>query len=199
MKNFDTRLAAHAARAQDFPEPKQPEIVLTGRSNVGKSSFLNSLCGQKNLARVSKTPGRTREVFFYECTLGFTLVDLPGYGFAKAGRGEKESWKALIESYFGDDRKILLVISLLDARHPATLEDSQLHAWFRSQGIPWEPLATKIDKLGANDRRKAMEALRLQLGISYAPMFYSSQTGEGRDRVLAHLKACVAGYQGNPK
>jgi GTP-binding protein len=199
MKRLNARHAGQAASPSQIPPAKGPEIALCGRSNVGKSSFINALCGQTEIARVSKTPGRTRMIHFFETETGFTLVDMPGYGFASGPRSERAAWQALLEAYFRGRDSLKLTLSLIDARHPATKDDLAMHEFLRDCGVPWEPVATKIDKLKMGERAKNLEALRLQLGLSYRPLFFSSSTGEGREKVLGHIKACAQGYRGNPK
>ncbi len=198
MKKLKATHSAVASAPERIPKALGPEIAVVGRSNVGKSSFINEICGQKDLARVSKTPGRTRELHFFTTLSGFTLVDLPGYGFAHASKEDKTAWGKLLEAYFKNRPELKLVISLLDARHPASSGDEQMHDFLRDCDVLWEPVATKIDKLNQSERAKNLEALRLQLGISYKPMVFSAVNGEGNDRVLGHMIACAKGYVGNP-
>jgi GTP-binding protein len=187
-----------ASRLDQCPGDGLPEIAVVGRSNVGKSSFINALCRQNDLARVSKTPGRTRLIHFFDTDQGFRLVDLPGYGFAQASKSEKQRWKEMLDAYFRGRPELKLVISLIDSRHDATKDDLGMHSFLRDCDLAWEPVATKTDKLSGSAKGKQLAALRRQLGLSYAPMGISSVTGDGRERILAHLKACAQGYVGNP-
>src|SRR5688572_7341276 len=131
MKRIKAVHVAAAAAPGQIPPAKKPEIALCGRSNVGKSSFINALCGQEELARVSKTPGRTRMLHFFETSAPFTLVDLPGYGFAKGPGSDKKQWQSLLEAYFRNRPALCLVISLIDSRHPATKDDMAMHEFLR--------------------------------------------------------------------
>ncbi len=136
----------------DFPIPGIPEVVLAGRSNVGKSSMINRLAGNRALARTSSTPGKTRSINFYRFESTFYLVDLPGFGYAKVEKGASLGWKRLIESYFRDRPTIAQVIHLVDARlHPTKL-DMELSEWLDFQEVPRIVVATKADKLSGNEK-----------------------------------------------
>jgi GTP-binding protein len=187
-----------AARVDQCPQDAVPEIAMVGRSNVGKSSFINALCGEVGLARVSKTPGRTRLIHFFDTNQGLRLVDLPGYGFAKASKGERDKWRAMVEDYCRNRPNLKLVISLIDSRHEATKDDLGLHSFLRDCGLNWEPVATKTDKLSGSLKGKNLAALKRQLGLSYTPMGFSAFTGDGREKVMAHIKAVAGGFTGNP-
>jgi GTP-binding protein len=199
MKRIKARHVAAAAAPGQIPPAKKPEIALCGRSNVGKSSLINALCGQEELARVSKTPGRTRMIHFFETSAPFTLVDLPGYGFAKGPASDKKQWQGLLEHYFRNRPELRLVISLIDSRHGATKDDMSMHAFLRDCGVRFEPVATKIDKLKMGERARNLESLRLQMGLTYRPLFFSATSGEGRERLLHFMSDCANGYEGNPK
>jgi GTP-binding protein len=199
MKRLNARHVAAAAAPGQIPPAKKPEVALCGRSNVGKSSLINALCGQQELARVSKTPGRTRMLHFFETTAPFTLVDLPGYGFAKGPASDKKQWQNLMEAYFRNRPELCLVVSLIDSRHPATRDDLAMHSFLRDCDVRFEPVATKIDKLKMGERAKNLESLRLQFGLTYKPIAFSSVNGEGRERLLHFMSDCAQGYEGNPK
>jgi len=199
MKRLQAKHVAAAAASGQIPPAKKPEVALCGRSNVGKSSLINALCGQQELARVSKTPGRTRMLHFFETNAPFNLVDLPGYGFAAGPASDKKQWQSLLEAYFRNRPELCLVISLIDSRHPASKDDLGMHRFLRDCGVRWEPVATKIDKLKMGERSRNLEALRLQLGLTYKPMVFSAIDGEGRERVIHFMSDCAQGYQGNPK
>lgn len=181
-----------ADKAEQCPSDGLPEVALAGRSNVGKSSFLNALCGGADLARVSKTPGRTRMLHFFDVAGGFRLVDLPGYGFARVAPALRAHWKDLVESYLTRNPAPALVLSLVDARRPATPEDLQLHAYLRQAGLNWEPVATKVDKLKQSERKQNLERLRVQLGLSIRPLAFSSVTGEGKEEAIGLIRDTVA-------
>jgi len=167
-----------AFSGRDFPEEGISEIVLAGRSNVGKSSLINRLAGQKDLARTSAAPGKTRSINFYRFGGSFYLVDLPGYGYAAAGKVLSRQWKQLIETYFGNRGSIALVMHLVDARIPPTELDRKLADWLSHLGIPRMIAATKADKLSGNDRvvqaRRLSEAFRGERVV-----FCSAVNGQG--------------------
>ena len=136
----------------DFPIPGIPEVVLAGRSNVGKSSLINRLAGNRALARISSTPGKTRSIKFYRFDRTFYLVDLPGYGYAKVEKAASSGWKRLIENYFRDRPTIAQVIHLVDARLQPTSLDMELSEWLDFLEVPRMLVATKADKLSGNEK-----------------------------------------------
>jgi GTP-binding protein len=179
-----------ASKKSDYPSPDFPEIALTGRSNVGKSSFLNRLTQQKGLARVSKTPGRTQLIHFFDTDQGFRLVDLPGYGFAKVPEAVRRAWKPMIEDYLQGRDNLALVICLVDIRHAASAEDVDLKAWLDGLGLRTCLVATKSDKLSRNQANQRLKELRQQFGVKDGVLAYSSVTGEGRKEVLQLISSC---------
>jgi GTP-binding protein len=158
VKRTQTEFVISAFSSGDFPRAELPEIVLAGRSNVGKSSLINQLVGAKGLARTSADPGKTRSINFYRCNGSFFLVDLPGFGFAK-GKAESREWKKLVEQYFHERPSVALVIHLVDARMPPTDLDIKFAEWLDSLGIPRLVAATKADKLSGNQRTAEMHAI----------------------------------------
>ena len=168
------------------PKESFPEIAFAGRSNVGKSSLLNTLLKRKALARVSNTPGRTRQINFFEVNKQFVLADLPGYGYAKISKSRKAEWRPLIEGYLRSSKVLAGVVLLLDVRHDPTADDLQMLDFLASLGAPTIVVATKTDKMGpvvaANRIAEMAEALGLDADQMVA---FSSRTGEGRDE-LAH-------------
>ena len=149
-------------RADQLPPSEKPEVVFAGRSNVGKSSLINRLFQQKGLARVSATPGKTATINFFG-TQSLIFADLPGYGYAKVSRGEKLRWAALMEGYFAQDRDIVLVLSLMDSRHPPSREDLGMLDFLVDQELPFVVVLTKIDKLSPRQRQERLEAFRREL------------------------------------
>lgn len=145
-----------------LPESSKSEVVFVGRSNVGKSTLLNKLCGNKNLAKVSSKPGKTTTINFFDAGSVY-LVDLPGYGFAARSKSEKQGWSSLIDAYFSQGRNIQLVYVLLDIRHMPTELDIQMIDYLKELGIPYEIYFTKEDKLSkqqaANQQRKILSTL----------------------------------------
>ncbi len=162
------------------------EIALVGKSNVGKSSLINSLCNNYKLARVSGSPGKTRLINYFSINRQFYLVDLPGYGFAKAPKTEKEKWGRLMEDYLSSGRVTHLFL-LLDIRHAPTAEDRQMFQWVLYYGVPFTLVATKADKIAKSKRRQAASAAAKLLGAPPAAQAYSTQSGDGREELLQSM------------
>jgi GTP-binding protein len=141
-----------AVSERDFPREGIPEVVFAGRSNVGKSSLINSLTGNRNLARTSSTPGKTQTINFYRINRSFFFVDLPGFGYAKVSKDAIQQWQELIERYFYGRVNIALAIQLIDSRIPPVKLDFQLFEWLKRFGIPHILVGTKFDKLSGNQR-----------------------------------------------
>lgn len=178
--------AAFGTVAQIFP-CTMPEAVFAGRSNVGKSSLINKLLGRKSLARVSSQPGKTATINFYHCE-GARLVDLPGYGYAKVSRSEKERWAGLIDGYFAQDRDIRLVVMLIDSRHKPTADDITMLDFLEETGLPTVIALTKIDKLNKSERAARMAAFPDELGCDAEMLIpFSSVTGEGSEALRSLL------------
>jgi GTP-binding protein len=167
-----------AVSESDFPHEGIPEIVFAGRSNVGKSSLINRLVGNAKLARTSNTPGKTQSINFYRINGAFFFVDLPGYGYAKAGKFAVQQWKKLIELYFGNRSTIVLVIQLVDSRMPPTSLDLRLSEWLAKLKIPRMLVATKSDKLSNNQRAASMRVISNSPGAQ-SVVISSAETGSG--------------------
>ncbi len=168
-----------------LPKSEKPEIVFSGRSNVGKSSLINRIFSRKNLARVSSVPGKTATVNFYTCG-NVHFVDLPGYGFAKAAKGEQRRWSELVGGYLGDaDRSVALVIQLIDMRHAPTQADIQMINYLIDEEIPFIIAFTKSDKLKKTEREKRMAQFPSEIpcfeDITWVAT--SSESGEGMDEI----------------
>lgn len=157
--------------------PKKPEIVLVGRSNVGKSSLINKILNRKSLARVSSTPGKTISVNYYDIDGKFDLVDLPGYGFAKRPKSEQAAWGKLTEGYFSAGRDIRLILLLVDLRHPPSRDDEVMFDWLMQSQTLFTVVATKADKLNKTETKKNADALSEKFGINVIP--FSSLNGTG--------------------
>lgn len=176
---------------QAYPESGACEIAVVGKSNVGKSSLINRLCGNSKLARTSATPGKTRLINFFALTGNdadtFLLVDLPGYGYAKASKDEQKSWGTLIETYLASGRVRHLFL-LLDIRHAPTVLDRQMYAYILYYGIPFTLIATKSDKLPRSKRAQAAAACAKELGAPGAVILpFSAETGEGKEALLERI------------
>ncbi len=174
-----------------YPPAACCEIAVVGKSNVGKSSLINSLCNNHKLARTSQTPGKTRLINFFLLNRAFHLVDLPGYGFARAGKEEQRSWSGLIEAYLGSGRVTHLFL-LLDIRHAPTADDRQMYQWLLYYGVPFTLVATKSDKLARSRRQQAANAAAKALGAPPFAIPFSAQTGEGRAALIERIGQILA-------
>jgi GTP-binding protein len=164
------------------PDSVLPEVAFAGRSNVGKSSLLNRLVHRKKFARVSNTPGRTREINFFKVNDAFVLVDLPGYGYARVSKDRRAEWRPLIESYLRRSPQLRGIVHLLDVRHDPTNDDRLMLDFLSEIGVPTIVVLTKIDKLTSAERRKQLAELPLRLGLDVEQVIpFSAATGEGRD------------------
>ncbi len=186
MEFVDIKLLTTAVKFDQYPDATLPEIALVGRSNVGKSSLINCISNRKNLARTSSTPGKTATINFYEVANRYRLVDLPGYGYAKVSKAEKEKWSGMIENYLSRRENLVQVVQLVDARHKPTADDKMMFEWIRS--YDYEPLvvATKLDKLKKSQIDENLTAIYQELGLNEDSVLipFSSETREGRDQVL---------------
>ena len=180
-----------AARADQFITPDKPMIAVCGKSNVGKSSFINMLANRKKLAKTSSEPGRTRLVNYFDFG-EFILADLPGYGFARVSKGEKEKWAKTLDQFFKDKEKIAHVFMLVDSRHDPTADDVQMIEFLHYHTIPFTVTLTKSDKLSRmklNEHIKAIAA-DLYLGASNL-LATSAETGYGKNDVLAKIRSVI--------
>ncbi|SFA73771.1 ribosome biogenesis GTP-binding protein YihA/YsxC [Selenomonas ruminantium] len=185
---------ASAVKQDQYPEADLPEIVFIGRSNVGKSSLINSLTRVNNLARVSSQPGKTQTINFFEVGVkiaeveerkAFYLVDLPGYGYAKTGKEKRKIWSKFIEEYLLNSPRLAFVCQLIDSRHEPMASDVDMFNWLVDNGIPVLIIATKVDKIGKNERAKNIAAIKRKLGIKEISVLpYSSLKNEGRSDLL---------------
>ncbi len=187
LQNVNLRMSAGEIR--QFPSDPIPQIALSGRSNVGKSSLINCLLGRKSLARVSAAPGKTITVNFYELDRKLFLVDLPGYGFAKRSREDQIKWSTLTDGFFTKNPNIdrlCAVAQLVDSRVGLTQDDADMVNYLNQAKIPYFVIVTKVDKLNATERKKNLEAIAshpaLAAGTRVIP--FSALKGEGRDEVL---------------
>lgn len=170
------------------PDNALPEIAFVGRSNVGKSSLLNRLMRRKAFARVSNTPGRTREIHFFNVNKQFVLADLPGYGYARISKERKAEWRPLIEGYLGGSAYLRGVVQLLDIRHDPTEDDRVMLDFLAELGVPTIVAATKVDKLRAAEELPRLQALAGAVGLEVDQIVpFSSTSGRGRDELAAAL------------
>ena len=183
IQNVSLKMSAGLPR--QFPSDPKPQIAFSGRSNVGKSSLINTLLCRKSLARVSSAPGKTITVNFYDVDRKLYLVDMPGYGFAKRNPEDKRKWSELTDGYFTKNPNIdrlKLIVQLVDSRMAPTADDEMMLEFMKESGLPYIVVATKTDKLNATERKKNLDALRshpLIEGVTVIP--FSSLKGEGKD------------------
>ncbi len=163
MKITGARFVAAATHADSFPRDSRPEVTFIGRSNVGKSSLLNSLLRVKGLARTSSTPGRTQSINFFLINEAFYFVDLPGYGYAKVAKTSRAAWGRLIEKYLAERTQLVLSILIVDARHEPSPLDLQMQSWLHNLGLSYLVVSTKIDKLSGTEQKTVRQRLRKSL------------------------------------
>ena len=175
-----------AAKAGDFPRDGLPQVAFAGRSNVGKSSVINRLLNRKNFARVGAAPGKTTHINYFLIDGKFYLVDLPGYGYAKVSKAEKERWGRLMEEWFADNGLMTLGIMLVDARHKPTADDCTMAQWFKASGRPFAVAANKLDKPRKSDivpnLARIRETLELDESVTVVP--FSAEKGDGKQELL---------------
>lgn len=178
---------------KQIPPSERTEIAFAGRSNVGKSSLINKIFNRKSLARVSAVPGKTATINFYELE-NLYFVDLPGYGYAKVAKSEKERWAGLIEGYLNDDRELALVFSLIDFRHPPTADDIMMIDFLIDSEIPFVVVLTKADKLSKKQREDRRKALLTELPCAedITIIEFSAQTGEGVEQIREIIEELAA-------
>jgi GTP-binding protein len=166
-----------------------PEIAISGKSNVGKSSLINFLAGQRRLAYTSKKPGKTRLINFFKFNGSFYLVDLPGYGFSKVSKEEKASWNAMVEDYFKETKQLKLLLVLLDIRHDPTPDDMQMIAYASFYGIPCALIATKADKIAKSKRKNVLAHIRKITGmVGFEMAAVSAQGKFGEEDLLSIME-----------
>ncbi|MEO7083644.1 MAG: ribosome biogenesis GTP-binding protein YihA/YsxC [Gemmatimonadaceae bacterium] len=175
------------------PEPVLPEVAFAGRSNVGKSSLLNRLIHRKKFARVSNTPGRTREVNFFKVNDAFVLADLPGYGYAKISKEKRAEWTPLIEGYLSGSPQLRGIVQLIDIRHTPTIDDQQMLDFLSDIGVPTIVVFTKIDKLPKAQRAQQIFEISRDLGLdAEQTIAFSAVSGEGRDELAEAIESLLA-------
>ena len=180
-----------AVRSADFPRDGLPQVAFAGRSNVGKSSVINRLLNRKNFARVGAAPGKTTHINYFLIDRSFYLVDLPGYGYAKVSKAERDRWGKLMELWFADNELMTLGILIVDARHKPTADDCTMAEWFKACGRPFSVVANKLDKLKKSEIEgnllRIRETLELNDGVKVIP--FSAEKGEGRQELLGLISS----------
>ncbi|NLJ71339.1 MAG: YihA family ribosome biogenesis GTP-binding protein [Clostridiaceae bacterium] len=190
--NFqNAKLAQVAGFVEQFPQNNLSQIVISGKSNVGKSTLINSLCNNKNLARTSSSPGKTRQVIFYLIDEKFYLVDLPGYGYAKASHTEKEKFSDLTNKYLNSETNINLIIQLIDIRHKPSREDLLMLEWINYSGIPYVVVLTKADKLKRSQIKPQINLIKQSLPPEMTESFQPIVTSAIKKQGLDNLKSAI--------
>ncbi len=190
MKITSAEFVKSAFERQHWTTDGRPEISFLGRSNVGKSSLLNSLLQRRKLARTSNTPGRTQSINFFLVNDRIYFVDLPGYGYARVSKSMRSDWGKMAEEYLSDRDELVLSIHLVDSRHEPTELDMQLHEWLVTNEKPHIVVATKADKLSKRDLQKSLKLLKSKMSESLV-IPYSATTGEGRDQLWGLIEDFV--------
>lgn len=185
MKIVKAELQKVAVEPKQYPMDKLPEIAFVGRSNVGKSSFINSMVNRNNLARTSNKPGKTRTINFYNINNNFRFVDLPGYGYAAVSKEEKVKWGQIIESYLNNRENLKEVVLLVDIRHEPTDDDLLMYNWIKSYGYRGIVIATKSDKISKGQIQKQLSIIKAKLGIEDMNNIipYSSKNKMNKDKI----------------
>lgn len=193
MNFINAELLYTAGKASQLKSSDLPEIVFSGRSNVGKSSLINKLVNRKSLARVSGQPGKTATINFFKVGDSFNLVDLPGYGYAKVSHAEKVRWAELVEGYFAQDRKFALIVQIVDMRHNPTKDDLNMIEFLSNSGMPFAIVLTKKDKLKKTQQIKQLEQIESILS-NYGDIkifTFSALKGDGTEEIREYIADCV--------
>ncbi|MDD5607738.1 MAG: ribosome biogenesis GTP-binding protein YihA/YsxC [Ignavibacterium sp.] len=180
------KFTASVYKLTDLPKSELPQIVLCGRSNVGKSSFINSLFNRKNLAKTSSTPGKTRSINFYDIDSTFFMVDLPGYGYAKVSQSDRQKWGKLINDFFAESKNIVLVLHLIDCRHNPTELDIKLNQMLKDLNLPYNVILNKSDKLKQSEVSRSVKLVVQffpELIFNVNLFLYSSVKGTGKKEI----------------
>lgn len=193
MSDYSIKQAEFVTSAgveQAYPQPLEHEIAIVGKSNVGKSSLINALCNNFKLAKTSAQPGKTRLINYFLINRSFYLVDLPGYGFAKASKSEQRTWGQLMDQYLSSGR-VKHLFMLIDIRHEPTADDITMFRYLLYYGIPYTLVATKADKLSKSKRQQAANANAKRLGAPPYAICFSAESKEGRQEILNRIGSIV--------
>jgi GTP-binding protein len=191
MRVTSAEFLKSAFQESDWPRDRQPEIAFMGRSNVGKSSIINSLLNTRGLARTSNTPGRTQSLNFFSINNSFRFVDLPGFGYARVPKSIRSEWGEMVTSYLAKREQLVLSIQLVDSRHEPTKLDLQLHDWLEHSAQPRLIVATKSDKLSNNELKTSLQRVRRAFNAE-SVIAFSAKTGTGREEVWRMIENAVA-------
>ena len=195
MKIDSSNLNVIAVRTSQYPEDNKPEFLLVGRSNVGKSSFINTLIGRKNYAKTSATPGKTQTLNFYICNDAFYLVDVPGYGYASVDKATQKKFGLMIEEYLKTRENLKCVFMLIDSRVKPTDNDVLMYNYLKYYHIPTVIIATKYDKIKSSVREKTLKQITDTLNLTENDkiIYFSSVTKKGKEDVLNTIKGYLDG------
>ncbi len=193
MKINNPEYDRSAVYPKDYPFHYLPEIALAGRSNVGKSSLINKVINRKKMAFTSSKPGKTQTINFYKMDNYFYFVDLPGYGFARVSKEDKEQWGIMIEDYLNTRSNLEAVLLIVDARHKPTKDDQQMLYWIREMNMPALVIATKVDKLKRSQMKKQEKMIKKTLGLNQFSPFtlFSAETGQGKNEIFKFIDQFV--------
>ncbi len=182
-----------AASPKDFLRDRMPQIAFAGRSNVGKSSVINRILNRKNFARVGAAPGKTTHINYFKIDNTFYLVDLPGYGYAKVSKAERDRWGRLMEGYFADPELMTLGVMIVDSRHKPTADDCTMAQWYREAGCPFLVVANKLDKLKKKEIEPNLQRIRetLDMGEEDLLIPFSAEKGIGKQELLNAIFASL--------
>ncbi|MGM0752372.1 MAG: ribosome biogenesis GTP-binding protein YihA/YsxC [Bacillota bacterium] len=191
MKVNQVELVISAVRPEQYPGDFLPEFALAGRSNVGKSSFINKMIGRKSMARISSKPGKTQTLNFYKIEETLYYVDVPGYGFAKVSKTEREAWGKMIETYITSREQLRAVILIVDLRHAPTNDDVMMYDFLKHHELPCIVIATKADKIPKGKWQKHLKVTRETLNMDKEDdlIMFSSETGLGKDKAWDAIKS----------
>lgn len=191
MKVHNVEMVISAVRPEQYPEDGLPEFALAGRSNVGKSSFINRMIGRKALARISSKPGKTQTLNFYKIEEQLFFVDVPGYGYAKVSKSERAAWGKMIEKYFTGRDLLKAVVLIVDLRHSPTNDDCMMYDFLKHYNIPCIVIATKCDKIpkGKWDKHKKIVKETLQMDKEDPLIVFSSEKGIGFEQTWAEIES----------
>ncbi|MFJ7950152.1 ribosome biogenesis GTP-binding protein YihA/YsxC [Lysinibacillus sp. NPDC096418] len=190
MKVHNVEMVISAVRPDQYPEDGLPEFALAGRSNVGKSSFINRMIGRKSMARISSKPGKTQTLNFYKIEEQLFFVDVPGYGYAKVSKTEREAWGKMIERYITGREELKAVVQIVDLRHPPTADDCMMYDFLKHYNIPCIIIATKADKIpkGKWDKHKKMVKETLEMDKNDPLIVFSSEKGLGFEEAWREIE-----------
>ncbi|WP_221566314.1 ribosome biogenesis GTP-binding protein YihA/YsxC [Alkalihalobacillus sp. TS-13] len=193
MKVNTAELIISAVKKEQYPNDQKPEIALAGRSNVGKSSFINKMINRKALARTSSKPGKTQTLNFYLLNDTMYFVDVPGYGFAKVSKKERDAWGRMIETYLMESEQLRAVVLLVDLRHSPSKDDQLMYDWLKHFEIPVVVVATKADKIPKGKHQQHIKKIRETLKIEKGEpvLLFSAETSFGKEKVWSTIESLI--------